>query len=350
MRKILLIGLLGIIFPSLSYGQASVIRNDTPTTLYGTNLQAGSSVAVDQYGQGKIGSIVPGTSATSLGKAEDAAHVTGDTGVMSLGVRNDSIAALSGANGDYTPIGVLSSGAVISSMQSVWTGGAFQLAAFPEDSASTDGDTVWLQGCRANTSGTTVTIGTDGDYGVPACTTTGALQVVGIGQALGKSAFRLEDDVWTSGDAMIVVGGQNESAMTVAQSAANDVANLKLDLTGRLMTGPAPHGEFWQSCGTATASTSDVAIKAAVASNRIYVTSLVCKNTSAATATSLDFKDATTVIAVGGISQMATTAPGSFSASFPTPLRGTSNTAFNFATNVSVSSVTCCGAGFISVD
>lgn len=49
--------------------------------------------------------VIPGTAATSLGKAEDAAHTTGDTGVMALGVRNDGGAA-SAANGDYIPIPV----------------------------------------------------------------------------------------------------------------------------------------------------------------------------------------------------------------------------------------------------
>lgn len=47
--------------------------------------------------------VIPGTSATHLGKAEDAAHTTGDTGVMVLGVRQDAAAALAGTDGDYIP-------------------------------------------------------------------------------------------------------------------------------------------------------------------------------------------------------------------------------------------------------
>lgn len=52
-----------------------------------------------------VTSIVPGTAATNLGKAEDAAHTTGDTGVMALGVRNDSTAqtTIPGTDGDYSP-------------------------------------------------------------------------------------------------------------------------------------------------------------------------------------------------------------------------------------------------------
>jgi hypothetical protein len=42
--------------------------------------------------------VIPGTGATALGKAEDAAHTDGDTGVMALAVRNS---AGPGADGDY---------------------------------------------------------------------------------------------------------------------------------------------------------------------------------------------------------------------------------------------------------
>lgn len=52
------------------------------------------------------GQLVPGTGATNLGKAEDAAHTTGDTGVMALAVRNDTQATLAGTDGDYAPLQV----------------------------------------------------------------------------------------------------------------------------------------------------------------------------------------------------------------------------------------------------
>ena len=46
---------------------------------------------------------IHGTGATDLGKAEDAAHTSGDTGIMGLTVRKDTPAALSGTDGDYQP-------------------------------------------------------------------------------------------------------------------------------------------------------------------------------------------------------------------------------------------------------
>lgn len=47
--------------------------------------------------------VIPGTAATALGKAEDAAHSSGDVGVMGLTVRQNSAAALSDTDGDYQP-------------------------------------------------------------------------------------------------------------------------------------------------------------------------------------------------------------------------------------------------------
>lgn len=55
-------------------------------------------------------SIVPGTSATHLGKAEDAAHASGDTGVFVLGVRNDTNAVMTSADGDYGAFAIDGSG------------------------------------------------------------------------------------------------------------------------------------------------------------------------------------------------------------------------------------------------
>lgn len=56
--------------------------------------------------------VIPGTTATALGKAEDAAHATGDTGVMALAVRTDTAAVSSGTTGDYEPLHTDSVGAL----------------------------------------------------------------------------------------------------------------------------------------------------------------------------------------------------------------------------------------------
>lgn len=57
-------------------------------------------------------SVIPGTGATNLGKAEDGAHTTGDVGVMALGVRNDANASLTSTDLDYSPIAVTPAGLI----------------------------------------------------------------------------------------------------------------------------------------------------------------------------------------------------------------------------------------------
>lgn len=71
----------------------------------GTNaigkLAANSGVDI---GDVDITSIIPATGATNLGKAEDAAHASSDTGVATWAVRNDGAAtSFTNANGDYNP-------------------------------------------------------------------------------------------------------------------------------------------------------------------------------------------------------------------------------------------------------
>ncbi len=60
-------------------------------------------IQVDASGRILLGTITPGVAATSLGKQEDAAHASGDVGVMGLGVRKDTAIALAGSDGDYQP-------------------------------------------------------------------------------------------------------------------------------------------------------------------------------------------------------------------------------------------------------
>jgi hypothetical protein len=60
-----------------------------------------------------VTSLVPGTGSTSLGKAEDNPHTTGDVGVEVLGVRNDTLATVTSATGDYSQISTDRTGAVI---------------------------------------------------------------------------------------------------------------------------------------------------------------------------------------------------------------------------------------------
>ncbi len=56
--------------------------------------------------------LTPGTGAANLGKAEDAVHGSGDTGVAMWGVSNENSTAFGAASGDYGPIATNRYGAV----------------------------------------------------------------------------------------------------------------------------------------------------------------------------------------------------------------------------------------------
>ncbi len=102
-------------------------------------------------------SIVPGTGATNLGKAEDAVHATGDVGVMALAVRKDTAAASSGTTGDYEPLSTDATGRL-------WIVGAGI-----EDVAETAGGVLLMAGTvrrdtaasSAGTTGDNATLNTD---------------------------------------------------------------------------------------------------------------------------------------------------------------------------------------------
>lgn len=70
-------------------------------------LAANSGVDI---GDVDITSVTPGTAAANLGKAEDAAHSSGDVGVMALGIRDDTLGAFSGAENDYEPFHMTAAG------------------------------------------------------------------------------------------------------------------------------------------------------------------------------------------------------------------------------------------------
>jgi hypothetical protein len=78
------------------------VRNDGAANQAATLNNTYASISVDEYGK----------MFHADNKADDAAHVSGDQGSFILGVRNDSNAVMTSADGDYSPIAVNSNGAV----------------------------------------------------------------------------------------------------------------------------------------------------------------------------------------------------------------------------------------------
>ena len=86
-------------------------------------LAANSGVDI---GDVDVTSIIPATGATNLGKAIQSAQGGTDTGVAALVVRNDVLADLSGADGDYAPLQVDKSGALYTIEETGQLGSLFE--------------------------------------------------------------------------------------------------------------------------------------------------------------------------------------------------------------------------------
>ncbi|KKM82744.1 hypothetical protein LCGC14_1316400 [marine sediment metagenome] len=102
----------------LGAGTAEIGKLAAGTAAIG-KLAANSGVDIGDVtlttGANTIGEVTIGAAtgaAGDLAKAEDAVHGSGDIGVMALAVRNDALAALAGADGDYAPTQVNAEGAV----------------------------------------------------------------------------------------------------------------------------------------------------------------------------------------------------------------------------------------------
>ncbi len=89
------------------------VRSDTAASTSTTDGDY-SCLITDSTGKlhVNVGAMTPGTAAGNLGKAEDAAHSSGDVGIMALAVRSAAAADRSAGNtdGDYEPLGLDASG------------------------------------------------------------------------------------------------------------------------------------------------------------------------------------------------------------------------------------------------
>ncbi len=161
-----------------------------------------------------VDTLVAGTAATSLGKAEDAAHGSGDTGVMVLAVRQDTAAALAGTDSDYAPLEVDANGrlhVILSSAEKA------------EDAAHTSGDKGLMSLAVRNDAGTALA-GADGDYIPLGTDATGNLRTVAT--AAGDTAHDAAD----AGNP-VKIGGKASTSAPAAVT-ANDRVNAWMTLQG----------------------------------------------------------------------------------------------------------------------
>lgn len=102
---------------AITENQFGNLRMSANRNLYGTIRDAAGNergVNVNASNQLSVSAdaVVPGTGATNLGKAEDAVHASGDTGVAALAVRDDTLNSTSGTEGDYEMLHTTADGAL----------------------------------------------------------------------------------------------------------------------------------------------------------------------------------------------------------------------------------------------
>jgi len=202
-------------------GLLTTIDADTSTL---AGAVAGTEVQVDvvgalpagnnNIGDVDVASVVPGTGASNLGKAEDAAHVTGDVGVMALAVRKDTAAASSGTTGDYEPLSTDATGRL-------WIVGAAI-----EDAAETAGGTLLMAGTvRRDTAASSA--GTTGDNATLNTDSLGRLWISGAA---------VEDAAETAGGILLMAGSVRRDTAASSAGTTGDNATINTDSVGALWT------------------------------------------------------------------------------------------------------------------
>jgi hypothetical protein len=203
----------------------------------------------------QVTSQVPGVAATNLGKAEDAAHTSGDTGVMSLAVRNDAGGTLSGTDGDYSPLQVNSAGALYV------TGGGGGTQYVEAAAAAADPTGTALNLISVATPGNEVTAGQNvaargtikGELyvkqtdAVPVTDNSGSLTVDNNGTFVVQengSQVQVDDAAFTPGTSKIVMAGfeADESSTDSVDEGDGGAARMTLDRKQIVVSQPHTNG------------------------------------------------------------------------------------------------------------
>lgn len=195
-----------LLIPALTLAQSTTYQQDQVLDVaagtYGVMAMCdggttAEAVACDSDGHPQVDvlAIIPGTGATSLGKAEDATHTSGDTGVEVLGVYKATPTGMC-SDGEYCPLTVSGKGAL---NVNIWSSSAESLATNilkAEDSAAASGDAIVAVGAVHQVApNASVNVGTAGDYGVlGANLTTGALYTDPVGNTTTVCVAITPDD------------------------------------------------------------------------------------------------------------------------------------------------------------
>ena len=207
-------------------GDYSTLNVNASGRLYtSATVDAALPAGTNNIGDVDVLSIVPGTGATNLGKAEDAVHSSGDVGVMALAVRQNSQSDL-GADGDYVPFTVDDSGGVRVSIVAGAGSGGTATADDADFTAGTTQGTI-VQGVYES-SPTSVT---DGDVGAVGITQTRAMKVaIDSGGITGRA----EDAAHSSGHEGVVMLAVRRDTAAVGSDTDGDYSTINVDASGRV--------------------------------------------------------------------------------------------------------------------
>lgn len=282
------------------------------------NIQdGGNSITVD--GTLAVSSIVPGTGATDLGKAEDAAHSSGDTGVFALGIRNDADATFVGTNLDYSGIAVDIAGRV---KVNLGTGNTDATGPLKQEDAARVGSSYGVHALAVRNDALASLVSTNLDYSSFSVDSAGRQYVAG----------QVAHDAAAAGNP-VAIGAIARTADPTAV-ASDDAVRLVADTVGRLITSPFAPADQWirrhLENGTTTEQTLVAAGGAGVLTNLV---SFVFVNDSTSTATNVFLRNG----AGGSIFMNVRLAPNTtVTLSAPIPYRGSANTAITATSSAAV--------------
>lgn len=330
----------------------------------------GGSLTVD--GAVSITAVVPGTGATSLGKAEDAAHASSDVGVMALGVRQAADAPLSGSDGDYEPLQTDANGHLKVNVKEMVThpvtnAGTFAIQdseKLADNAAFTDGTTkVQPMGMVFDeVAGTALT---ENDIAAPRIdakraivvtledgTTRGRRVTVSAAGAIAVDnsgntqpvAGTVAHDAADSGNP-VKVGGRARSS-SVAAVSSDDRVDFIATLEGRQVVAPytIPENAVAGASIAITGTTSTQVIAAAGAGLKNHITQILVMNSHATVSTWVNITDGSG----GAVLQTVYAAAlgGGAALTFPTPLPVTANTALHAINATTGANVVVSASGF----
>lgn len=222
--------LLTIFIASNAFAQTTVIQNEANKIRQSSAVGVMNGISGDKYGNIFVSSA---NTTTSLGKAEDAPAVSGDTGVMCLGVRNDTQAAQTSNDGDYGAPAIDSAGHLRIVLDKVFTGSTTNVAAVLEDAPSNDGDMLYPIGVvRRDTP--VSSSGTTGDYST---INTDANGNIWVRNTYPGTPTATQPSVTTATSFTILAVNSARRTLTIQN---NSAANILISLTGAALTGIVP--------------------------------------------------------------------------------------------------------------